>query len=331
MPKKLLHYINDYGEHVFWGISTTRNPIWKPNETSRHGYWGPIRVTLDGDKLSTKYKIVSYNDFWKFGDQSRKLKDAFYNQSEEKIITKADGIPNWSKYVISVEVLDSERELADAGFKNNFTARGLDKLLTKAGIPWKYVSKFSSTVREKIAAKYHVQAKLPQEQVWYHGRTTKSQEFSLKHTGKGHDEDGPGFYFTSSAEDAARYAYPAGIVMTVDLKPRKLVSTSKPPTLKEVEILMRKSPVLEDALTNWDENPARAFEIAKKAMLQQGSAKEVFEQIWFDFYNNYTEDFLKNLVIMGYDGHLVKKRTDPKHIVIYNPEVIKIVEVKNYE
>lgn len=147
--KDLLHYKNDRGESVFYGVSTTRNPIWKPEGGQP---WGPIRLTLDGAALSQKYKIASYNDFWKAEDYAKKKMstDEFYSQAEEKVITDRHGIKDFKKYIKQVDVLEEERE--------SFIKEGLDKKLS--GVPVNFVTKFSHPNLERIMKKTDAKVEL---------------------------------------------------------------------------------------------------------------------------------------------------------------------------
>jgi hypothetical protein len=134
IKKKYLHYKNDTGDSIFYGISTTRNPLWKPNSGQP---WNVIRLTLDGDKISNKYPIKSYNDFWKFQDFSsrkRNAADEFYAQAEEKIITDKNGLKNPIDYIIKIDVLESAKE--------DFDKEGLEKYLS--GINVIFVQNFNS-------------------------------------------------------------------------------------------------------------------------------------------------------------------------------------------
>jgi hypothetical protein len=137
MRKKALLYKNSFsGDSVFNGISTTRNKAWKPNETLKHGYWAEIRLTLDGDKLSHNHLLVPYNDFWKFDDYAKKKrdsKDEFYSQSETKIVTDKNGLKNWTKYLLAVDVLEDVRD--------TFEKMDLQKYLKN--VPVRFVNKFS--------------------------------------------------------------------------------------------------------------------------------------------------------------------------------------------
>ena len=143
------HYKSDRKESLFYGVSTTRNPNWQPKEYLRGSetsslYWDVIRLTLDGDKIGTKYPVKSYNDFWKsekYSQLKRTSKDEFYAQSEEKIITDENGFKDWFKYLLAVDVLEEVKDEFDAldlDFKN---------------VPVSFVRDFS---RQQIADKYTI-------------------------------------------------------------------------------------------------------------------------------------------------------------------------------
>jgi hypothetical protein len=135
MKKKYTHHQDDTMGHVFLGVSTTRNPHWRPNlKEGGHGYWNVIRLTLDGDKISNKYPIKPYNDFWKWDDYAKKKRsdDEFYSQSENKIITDRGGFKGWLKYLLAIDVLNEA--------KDEFESLKLDTYLKNIHI--NYVEKF---------------------------------------------------------------------------------------------------------------------------------------------------------------------------------------------
>jgi hypothetical protein len=181
--------------------------------------------------------------------------------------------------------------------------------------------------KNKVTLKYHI---ISQADVWYHGRTVDSEVFDLKYVGReeAKDQEGVGFYFTKNKKDASGYAAPNGVVLTVELKPRKLVSLSQPAKGSDVDFLIDHAPDLEGTLSNWDENPTRAKREAKKAMMAP-TAKETFENIWYDFYKYAPKLFLEKMISLGYDGHQAS-RTD-EHIIIYNPKAIKVIKKEHYE
>jgi len=181
--------------------------------------------------------------------------------------------------------------------------------------------------KKQVLVKYQV---MSQVDVWFHGRTVDTEVFDLKYVGReeAKDQEGVGFYFTKDKADASGYAAPNGVVLTVELKPRKLVSLSESAKGSDVDFLIDHAPDLEGTLSNWDENPTRAKREAKKAMMAP-TAKETFESIWFDFYKNDPKFFLENMISLGYDGHQAS-RTDT-HIIIYNPKAIKVIKKEYYK
>lgn len=163
--------------------------------------------------------------------------------------------------------------------------------------------------------------------VWYHGRTVKNKEFNTAHTGKGKDQDGPGFYFTKNKDLARGYAYPSGIVITANLSPRKLVPHNKQVKRSEVKALLNKAPDLSYVLENWDEDPKVAISKAISAISEKDS-KDAFETIWFDFYRDHPAEYLKQIVALGYDGQLATVSSEI--MVVFNPKIIEVLNVEDY-
>lgn len=165
--------------------------------------------------------------------------------------------------------------------------------------------------------------------VWYHGRSVKSTTFDLKYVGKGHDQEGPGFYFSRNKELAEGYAAPNGIIMTVALHPRKLLPIDRQVKRDTLEKLIRMSPILEESLENWGESPKPAMKAALDAYSSIESAKSACESICVDFYSKHEAEYLKALVSLGFDGSLAE--VTKANIVIYNPDVIEVLEVEDYK
>ena len=152
--------------------------------------------------------------------------------------------------------------------------------------------------------------------IWYHGSKNKFDMFSPDYANEkeAYMQEGPGYYLTSDNKDASTYG---PNILKFKVKIKKLVSTSKPPNSKSVQMLMKNSPTLKDDLENWGENPNQAFKEAFNIMMKQGSEKEVFEQIWYDFYKNNPAKWMDNLVKMGYTGVLIPK-TNLLHLILYD-------------
>ena len=160
---------------------------------------------------------------------------------------------------------------------------------------------------------------------WYHGRKVKDSTFDLEHLGEGYDQEGPGLYFSSSRQDAAAYAYPAGIIMEVelDLEPQlpKMAKTA------DVHKLISHAPDLESTLANWDENPKKALLTVQRAMMLE--PKEAYQQVWIDFYRHNEKLFLNELVKLGYHSRVVEKNLGVKHAIVFDPKFVKVVKTED--
>lgn len=175
----------------------------------------------------------------------------------------------------------------------------------------------------------------------YHGGRHRITTFKPEWLGKGagHDQEGPGFYFTSSEVNARAYAEGVGgFIHTVVLSPRKLLKKTDRTKPSEVKKLMEWAPDLEYKLENWGEDPKKAFDEAFRMICSSNSkAVDAFQQVWYDFYRYDGADYLSSLVALGYDGHIVPGRRaaytneDITHYVIYNPKVIRVEKVVEYE
>jgi hypothetical protein len=167
--------------------------------------------------------------------------------------------------------------------------------------------------------------------VWYHGREVKATNFDYQYVGKGHDQEGAGFYFTTDKDQALGYAGQNGIVMTVRLTPRKLVDMNRPAKTKDLKFMLLNAPDHLDALSNFAENPREALIMALNGYAQYyDDATDAFQTIENDFYKGHAAEYLINLVRLGYDGHIIKHE-GAAHFVCYNPKIIDIVQVEHAE
>lgn len=166
--------------------------------------------------------------------------------------------------------------------------------------------------------------------IWYHGREVNSDLFDLIHVGtRGSNQEGVGFYFTNCKNDAIRYTENNGVVLTVKLHPRKLVSINRPANLNHVLLLINAAPDLEFSLSDWGENLNSAKRKALERMVGE-NAKDTFENVWWHFYKNDSALFLKNMVSLGYDGHFAEADNQATHIIIYNTKIIEVLEKESF-
>jgi len=168
----------------------------------------------------------------------------------------------------------------------------------------------------------------------YHGRTTKSSEFSFDYVGGGNDNEGPGFYFTSDPTDAwYNYAKNNGILISAYLTLDKVVSTTKKPSEKVVRYLITHAPNLEDTLINWDENRRVAIENAVGSMMSYDTEHTAYQSVWYDFYymgENNSKSYLLNMIKLGFDGIIIQKSQGVAHYIMFNPSSIDIVKAEPY-
>jgi len=80
---------------------------------------------------------------------------------------------------------------------------------------------------------------------------------------------------------------------------------------------------------DWAENPdIGAKKAVEDAYDYNDNEKDVFLQIWIDFYRYQPLEFVRNMVKLGYDGILIPKEKGRTHIVVYNPAIIQLMDIK---
>ena len=163
------------------------------------------------------------------------------------------------------------------------------------------------------------------EQIWYHGSPKKFLDFSSEFlgSGRGHDQEGPGFYFTNDEADARGYG---GYVLRVHLTLNRVVRLKGRIPDSQIRKMLDHAPDLADTLTNWDENPRIAYRNAVEAIKRYDSPHQAFQTIWYDFYRGHEAQYLKNMVtILGYDGVVVPKNNGVQHAIVFDPSKIQII------
>ena len=161
---------------------------------------------------------------------------------------------------------------------------------------------------EKVSTKY----------IAYHGTNNSFEEFDYAYIGKGTDEYGPGFYFTSNYDEALRYGKVNKYELTID----KFIIKNKKPLKNEISKLIRWAPNYRDILTNFDEVEYVAFNKA----IEMFTREEVYDKIdsylsiWSDFYKKRGNsiDYVKNLVKLKYDAYIIEEEDYSTKYVMYN-------------
>jgi hypothetical protein len=166
---------------------------------------------------------------------------------------------------------------------------------------------------------------------WYHGRTVDSETFSYDYVGGNDaiDQEGPGFYFTNNFENANRYALSNGIVLKCKINYKKLIiksSTSNTLASKKIIVdLINSSPEKDYVLENFDENPKKAFITAVNVYLQNKYACDAYQTIANDFYKSDSKIYLQTLS-KYYDGQLTPLTDNVTHLIVYNPNIITVID-----
>ncbi|MFA5366435.1 MAG: GNAT family N-acetyltransferase [Dehalococcoidia bacterium] len=167
----------------------------------------------------------------------------------------------------------------------------------------------------------------------FHGSPNKIDSFTDEFVGaeKATDQEGPGIYFTNDYDDAWMYGGHGGYMHTVRLSPRKLLdeSSHRKVSPKELVNLIKMSPTWEDSATNWSENPEKGLYAAIDSFFKYSkNEKDLFQQVWYDFFRYYPKEFVRAMVGLGYDGQIIEKPNNRKHYIIYNPNIIEIIKAE---
>lgn len=172
---------------------------------------------------------------------------------------------------------------------------------------------------------------LDDRHIWYHGRTIDSDRFSLDYVGgdDAKDQEGPGFYFTNTLENAKSYAYPNGIVLKCKIDYKKIIikgGSSETKTNKKIVVdLIKSSPDMNNTLENFDENPQMAMIKAVNSYLIYTDAYDSYQILARDFYRYNVKDYLK-VLSKYYDAQLTKFNNNVHHLIVYKPQIINVID-----
>lgn len=162
----------------------------------------------------------------------------------------------------------------------------------------------------------------------YHGSTSPITKFSDEFVGREEatDQEGPGIYFTTDPDDARGYGEH---VHAVKITPRKLVDETPHDDIPDDDLisLIKMAPDWEMNAQNWDEDPESGLYQAVSDFREYNeSEKELFQQVWYDFFRHNPREFVRGMVNLGYDGQLINRENGRQHIIVYNPEIITTVD-----
>lgn len=175
----------------------------------------------------------------------------------------------------------------------------------------------------------------------YHGSSQSFDVFSYDFIGKGNDEKGPGFYFTSNKDDAKMYGNVGEFKITLD----KLVSTKRKASINIIEKIIALSENCktinelvekyendedlwwESNLSDYAEEPYSAIQVAIDLARSQPNEYKTFLDLWSGVYRYNNKKFLQTMVQLGYDGIIFNVQDNTTHYIVFNPNKIK--KVKN--
>jgi len=163
----------------------------------------------------------------------------------------------------------------------------------------------------------------------YHGSTVKFNKFSDEFVGgeEANDQEGPGVYFSTTEEGSSYYG---GLTYKVELSGKFLddKTSSNHVSVNKVLKLIKMASDWQDTAQNWDENPRRGVIKAANDCIQYNqNEKDVFLQVWIDFYRDNPVDFVRNMVKIGYDGIIIDFNDTSNHIIVYNLNSIKLIDI----
>lgn len=165
------------------------------------------------------------------------------------------------------------------------------------------------------------------DNIYYHGSEHKIVKFSDEFMGSGHDEYGPGIYFTNFPKTALGYANGTGYVYECQINPKKLLSKKTRINKAVLMNLIQKSPD-EYAWTDWDENKNKAIVNATNNYIEYNSNMyDALMSVWGDFYRDYSTEFCRNLVSIGFDAYEFVFSHGEHFLIVYNVGIIKVLNV----
>jgi hypothetical protein len=159
------------------------------------------------------------------------------------------------------------------------------------------------------------------------GITEHLVNFSDEFVGEGTDQEGPGIYFTNNYEDAWGYAKRKRVI-SARLNFNKIVPLKGRIPVEQIKKLITWTDDLDEKLSNWDEDKRKAMQMAVRGSTLQDGPFEAFKQVWYDFYRYNPVEYVRNMVLLGYDGTIVQRQfMNVKHAIVYNIKIIEIINI----
>jgi len=168
--------------------------------------------------------------------------------------------------------------------------------------------------------------KIIRPKILFHGTETDIKKFDYVGKENSNDEIGVGIYLTDNFDEATRYGkYVYVIYLDNDAKEYDM---KRELSYTEIKNLIYASKYPEDNLMNYDEN----LDVALNKFIEYNQPKkygsyDILLSIWYEFYRYEPKNFLQQLKIqLDVDYIKIKRYKDSTHYVIFNPEIINIID-----
>lgn len=168
----------------------------------------------------------------------------------------------------------------------------------------------------------------------FHGSNSLFDHFKIIENSEAIQKEGPGVYLTNDYDDAwgyGKYIYE----IEWNFNERSLISSKeisnssvfykRIPYFKK---LIKSAPDYKSTLQNWDENINIGMIKAIESFCEHSiSWVDLYQNIWIDFYRYSGREFCEAMTL--YDGFIIERSSDIKHIIAFHSENIKIISVKD--
>jgi len=102
---------NNKNNNKMYFFSLTRTKSIKHGYGNRFSFDGAVRIKFDGKKLNYNNKIINI-DYWNAPrDVKSMINNTSLDEMEERLISNKDEIKNINEYIISIDILNSKKEL----------------------------------------------------------------------------------------------------------------------------------------------------------------------------------------------------------------------------
>lgn len=180
----------------------------------------------------------------------------------------------------------------------------------------------------------------------YHGSGNRIEEFSYEFTGKGNDQVGSGFYFTTDETEARGYAHdqkdgfdtPNPTVHACYLCIKKPLDSEAIGSVSydKIRRMIAVSPKLDDTLWNWGDLGSES----KQSIIARAAENYVIDKenivrglfnLANDFYDGEVKKFNRQVYFfLGYDGVVVNHPNGTTHYMAFFPSQIKSVDAVKF-